>query len=62
MILVTPGIRPAGAAIGDQKRVATPKSAILDGADYLVVGRPITCAPDPREAAAAIVAEIAAAV
>ncbi len=59
MILVTPGIRPAGAAIGDQKRVATPASAIRDGADYLVVGRPITTAPDPRKAAAAIVEEIA---
>ncbi len=51
MILVTPGIRPAGADVGDQKRVATPGSAIRDGADYLVVGRPITAAPDPREAA-----------
>jgi orotidine-5'-phosphate decarboxylase len=59
MILVTPGIRPAGAAVGDQKRVATPESAIRDGADYLVVGRPITTAPDPRAAAEAIVAEIA---
>ena len=44
MILVTPGIRPAGADVGDQKRVATPGSAIRDGADYLVVGRPITTA------------------
>ena len=60
MILVTPGIRPAGADVGDQKRVATPASAIRDGADYLVVGRPITTAPDPRRAAEAIVAEIAA--
>ncbi len=59
MILVTPGIRPAGAAVGDQKRIATPASAIRDGADYLVVGRPITTAPDPREAARAVVAEIA---
>ena len=59
MILVTPGIRPAGAAVGDQKRFATPASAIRDGADYLVVGRPITTAPDPRKAAAAIVEEIA---
>jgi orotidine-5'-phosphate decarboxylase len=61
MILVTPGIRPAGAEAGDQKRVATPKSAIQDGADYLVVGRPITAADDPRAAAAVIVAEIASA-
>jgi orotidine-5'-phosphate decarboxylase len=61
MILVTPGIRPAGADAGDQKRVATPASAIRDGADYLVVGRPVTTAPDPRRAAAAIVDEIASA-
>ncbi len=60
MLLVTPGIRPAGAAVGDQKRVATPERAICDGADYLVVGRPVTTAPDPRAAAAAIVEEIAA--
>jgi orotidine-5'-phosphate decarboxylase len=61
LMLVTPGIRPAGASLGDQKRVATPTSAIADGADYLVVGRPITADPDPRAAAARIVAEIAAA-
>ena len=61
MILVTPGIRPAGASVGDQKRVATPASAIHDGADYLVVGRPVTEAPDPRAAATTIVEEIAAA-
>jgi orotidine-5'-phosphate decarboxylase len=61
MFLVTPGIRPAGAEAGDQKRVATPASAIRAGADYLVVGRPITAAADPRQAAAAIVAEIASA-
>jgi orotidine-5'-phosphate decarboxylase len=61
MILVTPGIRPAGAAAADQKRVATPGRAIAAGADYLVVGRPITTASDPRVAADAIVAEIAAA-
>jgi orotidine-5'-phosphate decarboxylase len=59
MIIVTPGIRPAGANAGDQKRVATPESAIRGGADYLVVGRPITRAADPRGAAAATVAEIA---
>jgi orotidine-5'-phosphate decarboxylase len=61
MLLITPGIRPAGADVGDQKRVATPASAIRDGADYIVVGRPITHAADPREAAEAIVAEIASA-
>ena len=61
MALVTPGIRPAGTAAGDQKRVMTPARAIAAGADYLVVGRPVTQAADPRAAAAAIVAEIAAA-
>jgi orotidine-5'-phosphate decarboxylase len=60
MCLVTPGIRPAGAATGDQKRVATPAEAIRNGADYLVVGRPITQAPDARAAAEAVVAEIEA--
>ncbi len=59
--LVTPGIRPAGAARGDQKRVATPGQAIAAGADFLVVGRPILQAFDPRAAADAIVEEIAAA-
>jgi orotidine-5'-phosphate decarboxylase len=59
MVLVTPGIRPAGAAAGDQKRVMTPSSAIAAGADHLVIGRPIVAAPDPRAAADAIVAEIA---
>jgi orotidine-5'-phosphate decarboxylase len=58
LLLVTPGIRPAGGAVGDQKRVATPAEAIRNGADYLVVGRPVTQAPDPRAAAEAIVAEI----
>ncbi len=58
LFLVTPGIRPAGGAVGDQKRVATPAQAIRNGADYLVVGRPITQAPDPRAAADAIAAEI----
>jgi len=62
MHLVTPGIRPAGAAIGDQKRIMTPAKAIAAGADYLVVGRPVTGAPDPKAAAEAIVAEIAQAV
>lgn len=61
-LLVTPGIRPAGDAVGDQKRVATPGSAIRDGADYLVVGRPVTQAADPRASAEAIVKEIASAV
>jgi orotidine-5'-phosphate decarboxylase len=59
MLLVTPGIRPAGAAEGDQKRVATPAEAIRNGADYLVIGRPVTRAPDPRAAAQAVVAEVA---
>ena len=59
MLLVTPGIRPAGAALGDQKRVATPAEAFSRGADYIVVGRPILAADDPREAAQAIQREIA---
>lgn len=59
MLLVTPGIRPAGADAGDQKRIMTPTAAIAAGADYLVVGRPILAASDPRAAALAIVAEIA---
>lgn len=59
--LVIPGIRPAGTSIGDQKRVATPASAIAAGADFLVIGRPITQAPDPAAAAAAILEEIASA-
>ena len=58
MVLVTPGIRPAGADSGDQKRIMTPAAAIAAGADYLVVGRPVVAASDPRAAAAAIVAEI----
>jgi len=58
--LVTPGIRPEGAAGDDQKRVATPRQAIASGADYLVIGRPITRAPDPAAALRAINAEIAA--
>jgi orotidine-5'-phosphate decarboxylase len=58
MTLVTPGIRPAGSAAGDQKRIMTPTKAIVAGADYLVVGRPIIAADDPKAAAEAIVAEI----
>lgn len=58
-VLVVPGIRPAGAAMGDQKRVATPASAFRNGATYLVVGRPISQAANPAEAAEAIVREIA---
>jgi len=57
-VIVTPGIRPASAAADDQARIATPESAILSGADYLVVGRPITEAPDPTAAADAVVAEM----
>ena len=61
-VLVVPGIRPAGAAIGDQMRIATPGSAIRDGASYLVVGRPITQAGNPAEAAEAIVKEMASSI
>jgi orotidine-5'-phosphate decarboxylase len=52
--LVIPGVRPAGSALGDQQRVATPEQAIADGADLLVIGRPITGAADPAQAARAI--------
>src|ERR1700742_1264984 len=62
MMLVTPGVRPAGSEVGDQKRIMTPARAIAAGADYLVVGRPVMEAPDPKAAAEAIVAEIAQAV
>ncbi|MCV6597650.1 MAG: orotidine-5'-phosphate decarboxylase [Mangrovicoccus sp.] len=57
-LIVTPGVRPAGAAKGDQKRIATPASAIGAGADHIVVGRPIWQAPSPSEAAQAILAEL----
>jgi orotidine-5'-phosphate decarboxylase len=56
-LIVTPGVRPAGAALGDQKRVATPAQAIADGANHVVVGRPIWQADDPKAAAEAIQAE-----
>jgi orotidine-5'-phosphate decarboxylase len=57
-LIVTPGVRPAGAALGDQKRVATPASAIANGADHIVVGRPIRDAVNRRDAAQAILAEL----
>ncbi|HEY3358106.1 MAG TPA: orotidine-5'-phosphate decarboxylase [Polyangia bacterium] len=58
-LIVTPGVRPQGADVADQKRVATPAAALAAGADYLVIGRPITGAKDPRAAARAISAELA---
>jgi orotidine-5'-phosphate decarboxylase len=58
VLLVVPGVRPAGAALGDQARVMTPRAAVAAGASYIVVGRPITAAADPAAAAAAIAAEI----
>jgi len=57
VLLITPGVRPAGAALGDQQRVATPRQALADGADLLVVGRPITGAPDRAVAAAKLLSE-----
>jgi orotidine-5'-phosphate decarboxylase len=57
-LIVTPGVRPAGSALGDQKRVATPAQAIADGVDHIVVGRPIWSAQDPRAAAEAILSEL----
>lgn len=58
-LLVTPGVRPAGAALGDQRRVLTPAEAIERGADYLVIGRPVTQAPDPLESLRQINADLA---
>ncbi|WP_175453358.1 orotidine-5'-phosphate decarboxylase [Paracoccus tibetensis] len=58
-LIVTPGVRPAGAALGDQKRVETPAAAIAAGADHIVVGRPIWQAADPRAAAQAVLSELA---
>lgn len=60
-LIVTPGVRPAGAELGDQKRVATPANAVADGVDHVVVGRPVWKSHDPRAAAQAIVAEMASA-
>ncbi len=60
-LIVTPGVRPAGSALGDQKRVTTPADAIRAGVDHIVVGRPVWAAPDPRAAAQAILAELASA-
>jgi orotidine-5'-phosphate decarboxylase len=60
VVLITPGVRPAGSSMDDQKRVATPAQAIADGADLLVVGRPITAADDPGQAAAAIASDLRA--
>ena len=57
-LIVTPGVRPAGADLGDQKRVATPAQAIADGVDHIVVGRPVWRSSDPAAAARAIVAEM----
>jgi orotidine-5'-phosphate decarboxylase len=57
-LLVVPGVRPVGADIGDQKRVMTPREAVAAGADYLVIGRPITGAPDPLAACEAINADL----
>jgi orotidine-5'-phosphate decarboxylase len=59
LLVVTPGIRPSGAEAGDQKRIVTPREALRAGADYLVVGRPVTAAPDPHGAAKAILDEMA---
>jgi orotidine-5'-phosphate decarboxylase len=57
-LIVTPGVRPTWAAVGDQKRIMTPKEAVEAGADYIVVGRPILSAPDPAAAATSILEEM----
>jgi orotidine-5'-phosphate decarboxylase len=57
-LIVTPGIRPSGAALGDQKRVVTPADAIRNGASHLVVGRPVTQAPEPKAALRQIVQDL----
>jgi orotidine-5'-phosphate decarboxylase len=57
-VVVTPGVRPKGAALEDQSRVTTPREAIAAGADYLVIGRPIIEAPDPARAALQIIDEM----
>ena len=57
-LFVTPGVRPSGSDVGDQKRIATPADAVRDGATHLVVGRPVMAAPDPAAAARAILAEM----
>lgn len=57
-LIVTPGVRPSGAGLGDQKRVATPSAAIQDGADHIVIGRPIWQASDPKAAADAVIQEL----
>jgi orotidine-5'-phosphate decarboxylase len=59
VVLITPGVRPVGAAAADQARIATPEQALADGADLLVIGRPITAAADPGAAAAALAASLA---
>jgi orotidine-5'-phosphate decarboxylase len=59
-VIVTPGVRPVGSALGDQSRIATPGAAVSAGAHYLVVGRPITAAPDPARAAEAVLREMGA--
>ena len=60
-LIVTPGVRPVGSAANDQKRIATPRDALRNGADHIVVGRPVWAAPDPAIAALAIVADLAGA-